>query len=119
MSTLIQDIYARGLDRKVLLVVTGEFGRTPRLEFKDGKIGRDHWPGAMSILVAGGGIRTGHVIGATDHHGARPATRPLDPHDVLATIYRHLGIDPRALVDDPFGRPIVLSNGDPIMDLYS
>ena len=117
VSTLIQDLYDRGLDRRVLLIVTGEFGRTPRLEFNNGKIGRDHWPGAMSILVSGGGIRTGQVIGATDQIGARPSHRPLDPHDLLASIYRHLGIDPHHQLPDPFGRPIALTHGEPIAEL--
>ena len=117
VSTLIQDIYDRGLDQNVLIVVTGEFGRTPRLEFKDGKIGRDHHPGAMSILVSGGGKPMGQVIGATDHHAARPSQRPLDPHDILATIYQHLGIDHKAEFPDPRGRPIPLTRGTPIMEL--
>lgn len=117
VSTLIQDLYDRGLDKRVLLIVTGEFGRTPRLENKDGKIGRDHWPGAMSILLSGGGMETGRVIGATDHQGARPSERPLDPHDLLATIYRYMGIDPQLQVSDAFGRPISLCNGKPIAEL--
>ncbi len=118
VSTLINDLYDRGLDRRVLLVVTGEFGRTPRLELRDGKIGRDHWPSAMSILVSGGGIRTGQVIGATDNFGARPSQRPLDPTDILATIYRHLGINPDHQIADPSGRPISLTTGKPIAELY-
>lgn len=117
VTTLIQDLYDRGLDKKVLLLVTGEFGRTPRLENKDGKIGRDHWPGAMSILVSGGGIATGQIIGATDHFGARPSQRPLDPHDLLATIYRFLGINHNQQISDSFGRPIAITNGQPIREL--
>lgn len=118
VATLIEDLFSRGLDRNVLLIVTGEFGRTPRLEFKDGAIGRDHWPGAMSMLVTGGGVRTGQVIGATDQIGSRPSQRPLDPHDVLATIYRHLGIDPHLHIADPQGRPIALTHGTPIGELF-
>ena len=118
VTTLIEDLYRRGLDRRVLLVVTGEFGRTPRLEFKDGRIGRDHWPGAMSILMSGGGIRTGQIIGATDHMGAQPSRDRFDPHDLLATIYRHLGIDHKLHIPDPSGRPIALTNGRPIDALY-
>src|SRR5207302_10630791 len=86
VATLINDIFDRGLDKKVLLVVTGEFGRTPRLEQRDGRIGRDHWPSAMSILVSGGGMPMGRVVGATTANGARPRARPFDPHDALATI---------------------------------
>jgi hypothetical protein len=118
ITTLIEDLYDRGLAENVLLVVTGEFGRTPRLEFKDGKIGRDHWPGAMSILLSGGGIKTGQVIGATDAIGARPSQHPLDPHDILATIYQFLGIDPHLHLPDPQGRPIALTRGTPINELW-
>jgi uncharacterized protein (DUF1501 family) len=118
VSTLIDDLYDRGLDRDVLLVVTGEFGRTPRLEFRDGRIGRDHWPGAMSILLSGGGMPMGQVIGSTDAIGARPDSRPLDPRDILATIYRFLGIDPALHLPDPAGRPIALTSGTPIAELF-
>ncbi|MCE9607277.1 MAG: DUF1501 domain-containing protein [Planctomycetia bacterium] len=117
VATLINDLYDRGLDRDVLLVVTGEFGRTPRLEQRDGRIGRDHYPGAMSILVSGGGIPTGQIIGATSKFGAYPTDRKLDPHDILATIYRHLGIDHRREYSDPQGRPFPLTQGTPITEL--
>jgi hypothetical protein len=117
VSTLINDLYNRGLDRKVLLIVTGEFGRTPRLEFRDGKIGRDHWPSAMSILISGGGYPMGRVIGQTDHIGARPSERPFDPQDFLATIYHFLGIDPNHLINDPAGRPIPLATGQVLSEL--
>lgn len=117
VTTLINDLYDRGLDRRVLLVVTGEFGRTPRLEMRDGRIGRDHWPGSMSILVSGGGMPMGQVIGATDSIAARPRDRRLDPHDILATIYHFLGIDPHHQIPDPTGRPIPLSQGEPIREL--
>lgn len=118
VSTLIEDLFDRGLAERVLLIVTGEFGRTPRLEFKDGRIGRDHWPSAMSMLMTGGGIRTGRVIGATDRVGARPSERPIDPRDVLATLYRFLGINPEHQVPDPAGRPISLTTGRPIDELF-
>jgi hypothetical protein len=118
VTTLIEDLFDRGLHERVLLIVTGEFGRTPRLEYRDGRIGRDHWPGAMSMLVTGGGVRTGRVIGATDAIGAQPSERPIDPRDVLATIYRHLGIDPHLHFPDPQGRPIALTHGRPIHELY-
>ncbi len=94
IATLIEDIYDRGLDEKVMVIVTGEFGRSPRVEHINGKVGRDHWCRAMSILVSGGGRRRGDVIGATDLHGAHPKTRRYDPHDFLATIYNYLGIPP-------------------------
>ena len=117
ISTLIEEVFDRGLDKRLLIVVTGEFGRTPRLEFKDGKIGRDHHPGAMSILVSGGGMPMGQVIGSTDHHAARPNQRPLDPHDILATIYKHLGINHTQEFPDLRGRPIPLTRGTPIAEL--
>lgn len=117
VATLIDDIYDRGLDRDVLLVVTGEFGRTPRLEQREGRIGRDHYPGAMSILMAGGDIPTGQVVGATNKYGEHPIERALDPHDVLATIYKHLGIDHTREYSDPQGRPFPLTRGTPIREL--
>lgn len=119
VSTLIEDLFDRGLHRRVLLIVTGEFGRTPRLEFRDGRIGRDHWPSAMSILLSGGGVSPGQVVGATDAIGARPSELPVDPRDLLATIYRHLGIDPQLHLPDPQGRPIALTHGRPIEALYA
>lgn len=118
VTTLIEDLYERGLNKRVLLIVTGEFGRTPRLEFRDGRTGRDHWPGAMSILISGGGMPMGQVIGATDKFGGHPSDRALDPHDILATIYHHLGIDHRHQFKDPAGRPIALTDGTPIAELF-
>jgi hypothetical protein len=118
LSALIEDVYARGLDRKVLIVAAGEFGRTPRLTHSGGLIGRDHWPAAQSALVSGGGLRMGLVIGATNRRGEHPVERPLTPKDLLATIYRHLGIDRRAEFRDLSGRPIpILSDGEPIREL--
>lgn len=118
LSTLISDVYARGLDRKVLIVAAGEFGRTPRLTHASGLIGRDHWPDAQSALVSGGGLRMGQVVGATNSRGEYPAERPLSPQDLLATIYRHLGIDTRAEFRDFAGRPFpILAGGEPIREL--
>jgi uncharacterized protein (DUF1501 family) len=120
LSALIEDIFVRGLDRKILLVVMGEFGRTPRLRTgpPDNSIGRDHWPEAGVALVSGGGLRMGQVIGATDARGAYPTDSPLAPQDVLATIYRHLGIDTKHTLTDFTGRPVpVLYHGEPIRQL--
>ena len=117
VTTLIEDLFARGLDKKVLLIVTGEFGRTPRLEFKEGRIGRDHYPGAMSILVSGGGMPMGQVLGQTNRFGEHPVDLQHDPHDILATIYNHLGIDHTQEFLDPQGRPIPLTRGTPIREL--
>jgi hypothetical protein len=118
ISALIEDVYDRGLDRKVLVVAVGEFGRTPRLTSPQGVLGRDHWPSAQAALVSGGGLRMGQVIGATTSKAEYPVERPLSPQDLLATIYRHLGIDPRTTIDDFAGRPQhILSGGEPIREL--
>lgn len=120
VSALIEDVYERRLDRKVLLVVTGEFGRAPRLTFRPGarSAGRDHWPSAMSVLVSGGGMRTGQVIGSTNARGEFPADRALDPNDLLASVYRFLGIDPETAYPDFRGRPMpILPSGKPIAEL--
>ena len=117
VTTLIEDLFDRGLDKNVLLIVTGEFGRTPRLEFKDGRIGRDHYPGAMSILVSGGNMPMGKIIGQTNHFGEHPVDLQHDPHDILATIYKHLGIDHTQEFSDSQGRPIPLTRGTPIREL--
>jgi len=118
LSALIEDIYQRGLDRKILVVALGEFGRTPRLANPQGVLGRDHWPSAQSTLVSGGGLRMGQVIGATTSKAEYPVERPLTPQDLLATIYRHLGIDCRATIDDFSGRPVpILATGKAIREL--
>ncbi len=124
VSALIEDLYARGLDKKVLLVVTGEFGRTPRIERNVGtetKIrqpGRDHWPQAMSLIVSGGGMRTGQIIGATNARAEHPVERILSPNDIWATVYQHLGIDFNESINDYSGRPMpILPFGQPIEEL--
>lgn len=115
LATLIEDIYERGLDRKILVVAVGEFGRTPRLSSANGCIGRDHWPQSQSALISGGDIPMGQVIGSTNSKAEFPAERPLRPQDLLATIYRHLGIDHHFEFRDFAGRPIpVLPYGEPI-----
>jgi uncharacterized protein (DUF1501 family) len=114
VTALIEDLSARGLDRKVLVLAWGEFGRTPRIN----RGGRDHWPSSMSVLMAGGGLSMGQVIGSTNARGERPQDHPLHPNDVLATVYRHLGIDHRHAFVNPQGRPIpLLPNGEPIAQL--
>ena len=115
LAALIEDIYARGLDRRIMVVVMGEFGRTPRLSKNPSGVGRDHWPDAMSVLLSGGGLRMGQVVGATNSRGEYPAQRPLSPRDVLATLYQHLGIDARQALYDHTGRPHpILGDGTPI-----
>lgn len=124
ISALVQDLYDRGLDKKVLLIVTGEFGRTPRISNSTGtqtgvqQPGRDHWPGAMSMLVAGGGMRTGQIVGSTNARGEHPLDRPLTPNDLWATVYRHLGVNPQHAWPNLAGRPMpILPFGEPIEEL--
>jgi hypothetical protein len=122
LTALIEDLHDRGLTKKVMLVVTGEFGRSPKVSMSDGpkgrKYGREHWPGAMSVLVAGGGMRHGQVVGATNKRGEHPTERPLTPNDLWATVYRHLGIDRHAYIPDHTGRPQhLLPYGEPIREL--
>ena len=124
ISALIDDIYQRGLDKKVMVIVSGEFGRTPRVNPQKGtrsgviQPGRDHYPAAMSVLVSGGGMETGQVIGSTDSKGVRPKDRALDPNDLLATVYRHLGIDHKKMTLDKSGRPVpLIPYGEPIREL--
>src|SRR6185295_16951229 len=104
----------------ILMVVTGEFGRTPRLRNgpPDNSIGRDHWPDAYSTLVSGGGLRMGEVIGATNSRAEYPTTQAYSPNDLLATIYRHLGIDPSHHFHDTLGKPVpILASGEAIRPL--
>ena len=124
ITALIEDLYARGLDKRVLLVVTGEFGRTPRINYAKGTAngimqpGRDHWPSAMSMIVSGGGMRTGQVIGATNAKGEHPVERTMTPNDLWASVLRHLGINADHTFDDLSGRPMpILPFGQPIPEL--
>ena len=118
LATLVEDIHQRGLEQRVLVVAMGEFGRTPRLSHSAQGVGRDHWPQAYSVLFSGGGLRMGQVIGATNAKGEYPTERPYTPQDVLATIYRHLDIDPETMFRDYAGRPVpLLPSGRPIDEL--
>jgi hypothetical protein len=109
MSALVEDLYARGLGDDVAVVAWGEFGRTPLIN-KDA--GRDHWPQVGGALLAGGGFRTGQVIGATDRLGGVPVQRPVHFAEVFGSLYQHLGLDPhRAYLRDLAGRPQVLVDG--------
>lgn len=101
ISALIEDIYQRGLDRDVTVVVWGEFGRTPKI---NAGAGRDHWARVNGALLAGGRMRVGQVLGSTDKMAGEAKSRPVHYQDVLATVYHNLGIDPHAAVKDPAGR---------------
>lgn len=102
---LITDLNERGLEKDVMVVMWGEFGRAPRISRGDG---RDHWPEAGAAVVAGGGLNVGQVIGETDSHGGRSKGRPYTPSNVLANIYHHLGIDPAITIPDYNNRPMHL-----------
>lgn len=118
VTALIEDLYARGLDRRVMLIVTGEFGHTPKINYAKNRPGRDHWPQASSQLVAGGGMKMGQVIGSTDSLGAHPKDRPMTPNDLWATMYHHMGIDIEKTFPDHTGRPMpVLPDGKVIKEL--
>lgn len=118
LSALIEDIFTKELDHQILVVVMGEFGRTPRLSSNSTGVGRDHWPDAASVLLSGGGLKMGQVIGATNSKGEFPTERPYTPQDILATIYRHLRIDQQRTFPDFAGRPIaILESGAPIPEL--
>jgi len=113
-AALLDDLTARGLLDETLVVWVGEFGRTPRVEGD----GRQHWPKCYSAVLAGGGVRGGAVYGTSDKIGAQPATNPVSPPDLTATIYHALGIDPETEINDPTGRPWKLADGTPLRQLF-
>jgi len=115
LSALIEDLDQRGLLDSTLVVAMGEFGRTPRIN-RDG--GRDHWPDCYTVLLAGGGVRGGAVHGASDRQGAYPASEPVTPGDLAATIFWRFGIDPATEVRDAAGRPYRLAEGQPLTRLF-
>ena len=116
VSALVSDLHDRGLDKEVAVLVWGEFGRTPRVNKVEG---RDHWPDAGFALFAGGGLRTGQVVGETDAKAERPRTRALGAQDVLATVYQALDVDLAAKLPDFSGRPMpLLDDGKPISELF-
>ena len=115
IAHLVQDLHDRGMQDEVVLVVWGEFGRTPRI---NGGGGRDHWSPAMSALVAGGGLRMGQVVGATTAKGERPKDRPYTVPQLLSTLYRTIGIDPSQTFPNGSGRPMyVLDDREPVREL--
>lgn len=124
LSALIEELYERGLDRNVLVLACGEFGRTPRLTFAEKNFlgqpsyGRDHWPQAFSALVSGGGLKMGQIVGATSSKSEYPTQAPVSPQDLLATVYRHLGIETTQNFINFAGRPVpILPHGEPIKEL--
>ncbi len=108
VSALLDDLEARGLLDSTLVLVTGDMGRTPRI---NAKAGRDHWPRCGFCLLAGGGVRRGMVLGTTDRQAAYPVEHPVSPGDLAATLYHLVGVDPEATVPDQAGRPVHVSHG--------
>jgi hypothetical protein len=120
VPALIEDLYARGLDRRVLFIFCGEFGRTPRVRNQDksGRPGRDHWANSMSIFLSGGGLKMGQVVGATNPRAEHPVERAMNSNCLLATLYKRFGIDSKHHYFDNAGRPLpILTDGKPIKEL--
>jgi hypothetical protein len=117
LGTLIRDLHDKRMLDRTLVVCMGEFGRTPKINDKQG---RDHYPRAWSMMLAGGGVQGGRVIGSTDKDGVEVKERPVTVPDLFATVYSALGVDPKKKNISPLGRPIALSdNGVPVKELLS
>lgn len=115
VAALVTDLHQRGLAERVMVVAMGEFGRTPRV---NKSAGRDHWGRVMSVMMAGGNLPTGQVIGSSDSTGSHPISGAYRPENILATLYRHLGIDPAATFADNSGRPrYILEERRPVREL--
>jgi uncharacterized protein (DUF1501 family) len=117
VSALVEDLHQRGLDRDCTVIVMGEFGRTPRIS---AQVGRDHWPQVNCALLAGGGMRTGQVIGATDRIAGEAISRPVTFGELFATLYHNLGVDlTRTTIPDLSGRPqyLVENHAQPLREL--
>ncbi|MBQ17858.1 MAG: hypothetical protein CMJ65_12110 [Planctomycetaceae bacterium] len=114
-TALMEDLEREGRLDETLVVVTGEFGRTPNVTLKTA--GREHWSNVFSVVLAGAGIRGGQVYGASDKIGGFPGDRPVTPGDLTATIYHCLGIDPQTEIIDQTGKPFFLSSGSPIAEI--
>ncbi|MBS0262422.1 MAG: DUF1501 domain-containing protein [Planctomycetes bacterium] len=114
-SALLEDLHERGLLDETLVVVAGEFGRTPKINATNG---RDHWAPCYTQLLAGGGIRGGQVYGASDRQGAYVKDSPVTPDDFAATILHAFGLSPEMAIEDPQGRPVRISTGTPVTALF-
>jgi uncharacterized protein (DUF1501 family) len=123
LSALIEDMDQRGLLKETLLVVTGEFGRSPKLGVStsgntNAPDGRDHWPYCYSAIVAGAGVRRGVQYGKSDAQGSSPAELPVHPAELVATIYYALGINPGMEVFNDLKQPRKLVEGEPVLNLF-
>jgi hypothetical protein len=116
LSTLVEDLDQRGLLETTLVVALGEFGRTPKI---NPQARRDHWPDCYSAVLAGGGVQGGAVYGSSDKCGAFPASDPVCPGDLAATIFWRFGLDPATEIHDATGRPYRLAEGEPLRKLFS
>jgi hypothetical protein len=116
LAALLQDLKDRGLLDETMILVMGEFGRTPKINKSSG---RDHWGASQSVVMAGGGIRGGQVYGATDKQAAFVKDKPVRPEDLLATVYHGFGLSADHEVHDKEGRPHRISDGKPLMGLFS
>jgi uncharacterized protein (DUF1501 family) len=114
-AALLDDLAERGLLASTVVLCLGEFGRTPRINNRGG---RDHWPNCWSVLLAGGPIRGGQVIGASDPHGAEPSARPVHPSELAATIYYSLGLDPATRLPGPDGQLVPLAAAEPVWEVF-
>jgi uncharacterized protein (DUF1501 family) len=116
IAELLADLSASGMLDETLVVVTGEFGRTPKI---NAVAGRDHWPHVFSVLLAGAGLRGGRTFGSSDKSGAAPADRPVTSSELAATIVHALGIDPAAELTTSTGRPWPICEASPAVDLWA
>jgi uncharacterized protein (DUF1501 family) len=116
LPALLEDLDNRGLLYETLVVWVGEFGRSPRI---NKEAGRDHWPQCYTALLAGGGVKRGSVYGVSDKNGGYPASDPVRPDDLAATIYYLLGIDPHTEIYNALNRPLPIATGNPVMDLVA
>jgi len=123
-SALLEDMGDRGMLADTLIVAMGEFGRTPKM----GQItsnagataaGRDHWPHCYTVLLGGAGIQGGMIYGSSDRYAAYPASDPVTPEQIAATIYYALGVDPETQITDSLARPHVVALGEPIHELFA
>jgi uncharacterized protein (DUF1501 family) len=121
VGSLVDDLGLRGMLDSTVVLVMGEFGRTPRINQGlpgDATPGRDHWGNVMSVLVAGGGFAQGSLVGSSNARGEVPKDRPVTPQDLIVTLYRQMGIDPQLSFTNRSGRPIPIgSNGQVIEEL--
>jgi hypothetical protein len=114
-AALLTDLEARGLLDNTLVVATGEFGRTPLLNANGG---RDHWAGAWTAIVAGGGTRGGRIIGRTDARGTEPTDRPVTPQELVSAIFHAMGVPHDATIPGPDGKPVAVYPGKPVAELF-